>query len=44
MVRYTGAFYAPQVRCTSVARKLVRGDRHSSLREQHVYSLYEDMV
>ncbi len=41
--RYPGAFFAPQVRYTSVAGKLIRGNRQGSLRERHVYAFYEDI-
>lgn len=42
--RQPGAFFAPQVRYTSVAGKLTRGDRHGSPHERHTYALYRDMI
>jgi hypothetical protein len=42
--RQPGAFFAPQVRYTSVAGKLTKGDRHGSPRERHTYALYQDMI
>jgi pimeloyl-ACP methyl ester carboxylesterase len=42
--RQPGAFFAPQVRYTSVAGRLIRGDRHGSPRERRTYALYEDMI
>ena len=42
--RYPGAFFAPRVRYTSVAGKLMRGNRQGSLRERHVYAFYEDIA
>jgi pimeloyl-ACP methyl ester carboxylesterase len=42
--RQPGAFFAPQVRYTSVAGKLTRGDRHGSPRERRTYALYQDMT
>lgn len=41
--RYPGAFFAPRVRYTSVAGKLIQGNRQGSLRERHVYAFYEDI-
>lgn len=41
--RYPGAYFAPQVKYTSVAGRLIRGDPHGSLREQWVYDNYEKM-
>jgi pimeloyl-ACP methyl ester carboxylesterase len=42
--RYPGAFFAPQVRYTSVAGKLTRGDPRGSLRERHAFGFYKDAV
>lgn len=42
--RYPGAFFAPNVRYTSVAGKLLRGDPHGSLRQRHAYAFYKDSL
>lgn len=42
--RYPGAFFAPSVRYTSVAGKLLRGDPQGTLRERHAYAFYRDAV
>jgi hypothetical protein len=42
--RYPGAFFAPRVKYTSVASKLLRGDRQGSLRERHAYIFYEEII
>lgn len=42
--RYPGAFFAPRVRYTSVAGKLIRGDRQGSLRERHAHIFYEEIM
>jgi len=42
--RYPGAFFAPQVRYTSVAGKLIRGDRQGTLRERHAHMFYEEAL
>jgi pimeloyl-ACP methyl ester carboxylesterase len=39
--RYPGSFFVPRVRYTSVAGKLVRGDRRGSLRARHAYRFYK---
>jgi pimeloyl-ACP methyl ester carboxylesterase len=41
--RYPGPYFAPQVRYTSVAGKLIRGNPHGSLREIHAYALYKEL-
>jgi hypothetical protein len=42
--RYPGAYFAPQVRYTAVAGKLVRGDRGGTLRERLAYAVYEELI
>ena len=42
--RYPGAFFAPRVEYTSVAGKLLRGNREGSLRERHAYVFYEEII
>ena len=42
--RYPGAFFAPRVKYTSVAGKLLRGDRQGALRERHAYIFYEEII
>jgi pimeloyl-ACP methyl ester carboxylesterase len=42
--QYPGAYFAPQVRYTSVAGKLIRGNPHGSLRERCVYPLYKELI
>ena len=41
--RVPGSYFAPRVQYCSVAGRLVRGDRHGSLRERHVYSFYDQI-
>jgi pimeloyl-ACP methyl ester carboxylesterase len=41
--RCPGACYAPQVKYTSVAGKLVRGDRQGSLQERWAYNVYAEI-
>ena len=38
--RYPGAFYGEQVRYTSVAGRMMRGNRHGSLLERNAYRFY----
>jgi pimeloyl-ACP methyl ester carboxylesterase len=38
--RYPGAFYGERVRYTSVAGRLIRGDRRGSLHERNAYRFY----
>jgi pimeloyl-ACP methyl ester carboxylesterase len=42
--RYPGAFFAPRVKYTSVAGKLLRGNREGSLRERHAHVFYEEII
>lgn len=42
--RYPGAYFAPEVRYTSVAGKLIRGNPHGSFRERHAYALYKELI
>ena len=42
--RYPGAFFAPPVRYTSVAGKLIRGDRYGSRRERQSYAFYKNII
>jgi hypothetical protein len=37
---YPGAFFAPRVRYTSIAGRLVHGDRNGTLVQQHAYTFY----
>jgi pimeloyl-ACP methyl ester carboxylesterase len=39
--QYPGAYFAPQVKYTSIGGKVIRGHRHGSLRERGVYKVYE---
>jgi len=41
--RYPGACFA-QVRYTSIAGRMVRGDTHGSLRERHAYTFYRESI
>jgi pimeloyl-ACP methyl ester carboxylesterase len=41
--RVPGSCLAPGVQYCSVAGRLVRGDRHGSLRERHAYSFYDQI-
>jgi pimeloyl-ACP methyl ester carboxylesterase len=42
--RYPGAYFASQVRYTSVAGKLVRGDPGGTLRERFAYAVYKELI
>lgn len=42
--RYPGTFFAPRTGYTSVAGKLIRGDRQGSLRERHAHIFYEEII
>ncbi|MBC7252322.1 MAG: alpha/beta fold hydrolase [Anaerolineae bacterium] len=42
--RYPGAYFAPQVKYTSVAGKVLRGNPHGNLRERHVYVFYKEVL
>jgi pimeloyl-ACP methyl ester carboxylesterase len=42
--RYPDAYFAPQVRYTSVAGKLVRGDLRGTLRERFAYAVYKEVI
>ena len=42
--RYPGAFFAPRVKYTSVAGKLLRGNHEGSLRERHTHAFYEEII
>ena len=42
--RYPGAYFAPRVKYTSVAGKLLRGNREGSLRERHAHVFYEEII
>ena len=39
--QYPGCYFAPQVKYTSVAGRLIRGDRHGSFRARWSYGFYE---
>lgn len=41
---YPGAYFAPQVRYTSVAGKLVRGKLRGTLRERFAYAVYRELI
>ncbi len=42
--RYPDAYFAPQVRYTSVAGKLIPGNPHGSRRERRIYALYRELI
>jgi len=42
--RYPGAFFAPCVKYTSIAGKLLRGNHEGSLRERHAHVFYEEII
>lgn len=42
--RYPGAYFAPRVKYTSVAGKLIHGNRHGTLWERHVYTFYKEII
>ena len=41
--RYPGAFFAPQVKYTSVAGKLIRGNQDASRKERWAHRVYEEI-